>query len=269
MNNILICGNDSVYKNVILELLSYVKYNEDPVRVYFLTMDLHEENSKFICLSEKHRIAMENILKNKNKDSEFILIDCKKTYEDVFLDCKNALTSYTPYALLRLISDKVLTDVDKILYLDTDVMVNKSLKDLFKININNYEFAGVKDYLGHVFINPKYINTGVLYLNLKKIRETKLFEKCIVELSEKKYAFPDQTVLNKFAKKKKYLPDIYNYQHGYSEKCVLKHFCKTILWTSVKVVNIKQSDIENIHKVYKIHAFDDLYEEYNEIMKRM
>ncbi len=266
MNNILICGNDSVYKNVILTMLSYVKHNDSPVCVYFLTMDLHELNEKYVCLSEKHRLAMEKILKDKNEESKFISIDCTDKYNELLGPCANALNSYTPYALLRLLSDKVI-DEDKVLYIDTDVMVNDSLDELFRIDINDYEYAGARDYLGRVFINPKYINSGVLYLNLEKIRQTKLFEKCIMELTNTKYAFPDQTVLNKFAKKKKYIGDKYNFQHGYNKNCVLKHFCKTILWSKGRVVNIKQCEIEKIHKVYKIHAFDDIYEEYKEILK--
>lgn len=268
MNNILICGNDAVYKNVLLTLLSYVKYNDKPVRVYFLTMDLHEVNEKYICLTEEHKKMMEEILKNKNKDSEFILIDCTQKYFDILGICANALNSYTPYALLRLLSDKVINE-KKILYIDTDVMINKSLDSLFDIDIDGYEYAGARDYLGRVFINPKYINSGVLYLNLEKIRETGLFDTCISELAKTKYAFPDQTVLNRFAKYKKYIPDKYNYQHGYSKNCVIKHFCKTIVWTQARVVNVKQSNIEKVHKIYKIHAFDDIYKEYNTLMKRI
>ena len=266
MNNILICGNDSVFKNVLLTMLSYTKHNDSPVCVYFLTMDLHETNEKYICLTEKHRLILENVLKEKNIDSKFIVIDCTNLYTELLGTCANALNSYTPYALLRLLSDKVIKE-DKILYIDTDVMVNNSLDELFNIDIEDFEYAGARDYLGRVFINPKYINSGVLYLNLKKIRETNLFSKCIVELARTKYAFPDQTVLNKFAKKKKYISDIYNFQHGYNKNCVLKHFCKTILWSKGRVVNIKQSDIERIHNVYKIYAFDDIYEKYNEILK--
>ncbi len=268
MNNILICGNDSVYKNVLLTMLSYVKHNDSPICVYFLTMDLHEINEKYICLSEEHRTILEKVLKEKNSESKFVSIDCTSTYNEVLGICANALNSYTPYALLRLLSDKIIEE-DKVLYIDTDVMVNNSLDELFKIDIDAYEYAGARDYLGRVFINPKYINSGVLYLNLKRIRETDLFGKCITELARTKYAFPDQTVLNKFAKKKKYISDKYNFQHGYNKKCVLKHFCKTILWSKGRVVNIKQSDIERIHKVYKIHAFDDIYEKYNEILKGM
>ena len=266
MNNILICGNDAVYKGILLEALSYIKHNDKPVKFYILTMDLQEIKPNFISLTDEHAKLIENVLKSKNKESLVQVIDCKDIYLEELKNSRNNLSVYTPYALLRLFADRVIYE-DKILYIDTDIMINQSLDELFNMDLEGFEYAGVRDYLGRVFINPRYINSGVLLLNLKRIRETKLFQKCLYLLKTKRYAFPDQTVLNKCVLKKKFLPNIYNYQHGYSKKCVLKHFCKTILWRPFYVVNIKQWEIDRVHKVYHIHAFDDIYEQYNEILK--
>ncbi len=266
MNNILICGNDAVYKGILLEALSYIKHNDKPVKLYILTMDLSEIKPNYIKITDEHVKLILDVLQSKNKESNIDVIDCKEMYLNELANSKNNLSIYTPYAILRLFADRVINE-DKILYLDTDIMVNKSLDELFNIDLGDYEYAGARDYLGRVFINPRYINSGVLLLNLKRIRETKLFQKCLDELKIKKYAFPDQTVLNKFVLKKKFLPMIYNYQHGYKKKCVLKHFCKTILWRPFYIVNIKQWEIDRVHKVYHIHAFDDIYEQYNEILK--
>lgn len=265
MNNILICGNDAVYKGILLEALSYIKYNDEAVNVHILTMSLPEIDAKFVSITEEHRKKIENVFKSKNIESNVFLYDCKDMYLNELNGSCNNLSVYTPYALLRLFADKIL-DCDKVLYLDTDIMVNDNLNELFNMELLDYEYAGTRDYLGRVFINPWYINSGVLLLNLKRIRETNLFQKCLDELKVRKYAFPDQTVLNKFALKKKIIPMKYNYQHGYSKNCVLKHFCKTILWRPFIIVNIKQWQIDKVHKVYHIHAFDDIYEQYNAII---
>lgn len=45
----------------------------------------------------------------------------------------------------KLLIPKILPKVDKILYLDCDVIVKKSLKELWQINISNYLLAAVSD----------------------------------------------------------------------------------------------------------------------------
>jgi len=267
MYNIMFCCNDAVYKGLLLASLSYCKYNDEAVTFHVLTMSLPELNPNYVSLTEEHRQKLEEILQKKNKDSKVLLYDCRDAYLEALEGSENNLSAYTPYTMLRLLADKYI-QLDKILYIDTDVMIHKSLEGLFNIDLKDYEYAGVRDYLGRVFINPRYINAGVLLLNLKRIRETKLFEKCLNALKTKKYGFPDQTVLNKFALKKMFLPNIYNMQHGFKEKCVIRHFCKTILWRPFYVVNIKQWDIERVHKTLHIHAFDDIYEEYNQIISQ-
>lgn len=265
MYNIMFCCNDAVYKGILLAALSYRKYNDEAVTFHILTMNYEELNKNYICLTDEHAKKIEDILKEKNSESRVIVYNCRESYLEALKGSKNNLSSYTPYTMLRLLADQYI-NLDKVLYIDTDVMIYNSLDELFNIDMKDYEYAGVRDYLGRVFINPRYINAGVLLLNLARIRETGLFTKCLEALKTKKYSFPDQTVLNKFVLKKKFLPTKYNMQHGFRKNCVIRHFCKTILWRPFYVVNIKQWEIDRVHKVLHIHAFDDIYEEYKNII---
>lgn len=54
------------------------------------------------------------------------------------------------------------------LYLDTDTAAIGDIRPLFEYGMNGCEYAGALDYLGRVFINPRYINAGVLLLDLGK-----------------------------------------------------------------------------------------------------
>ncbi len=67
---------------------------------------------------------------------------------DVFvknLPSKNMGSYFTPFSMLRLYIDKVpeLNKMDRILYLDYDVMCRKSLADFYETDLENIEAAGV------------------------------------------------------------------------------------------------------------------------------
>ena len=84
----------------------------------------------------------------------------------------NKLNRYTPYALLRLYADMMDEIPDKGLYVDTDVVFAQDVNKLYSIDVSDVELAGVKDYYGHIFIGREYMNSGVLLLNMKKIRKS-------------------------------------------------------------------------------------------------
>ncbi|OBQ54102.1 glycosyltransferase family 8 protein [Tamlana sp. s12] len=88
----------------------------------------------------------------------------------------------------RLYLSKLLPEtIEKVIYLDCDVLVLGSFNALWDINIDNYSFAGVPDVItaNHkssigIPLDKKYYNSGMLIMNLKKFRE----EKSIVRVEE-------------------------------------------------------------------------------------
>lgn len=79
-------------------------------------------------------------------------------------------------------------DADKLLYIDCDTIINGSVEKLWDTDIAEYYVAGVQDNpalfsLTAVGMNmqDRYINSGVLLINLKKWREDKL-EKRFIEM---------------------------------------------------------------------------------------
>ena len=114
-------------------------------------------------------------------------------------------------AYYRLLIPKYLPDyVEKLLYLDTDTLVVKDIRELFQIDLSNHVLsanAGKRkpgdgmekheDFLG--IKRGTYFGSGIMLLNLRKIREEKLFDKLIAWGIENPTKFTmDQDLLNKF-----------------------------------------------------------------------
>ena len=266
MINIMYAGNDKTFDGLLISLLSVTKHHKQPINVYVLTMDYQEVNPTWIAFSEKHRKILETVIKRANEKSEIFIIDVKQQYADALLGSKNQATDYTPYCMLRLLADKVVELPNKILYLDYDTVACKDIQELWDIDITNYEFAGAKDYYGRFFINKNYLNSGVLLMNLDKIRETKLLEKCLDLLKVKKLILPDQSALHREATSKLIIDRKYNEQHKVYEDTVIRHFSMAInFFPFPRKQNIKSWHIEKVHKVLKCHNFDDILDEYLKI----
>ena len=182
----------------------------------------------------------------------------------------NKETLYTPYALLRLLADKLDVIPDKVLYLDVDVMAYDDIGKLFRLDISDYELAGVRDYYGKIFFYPRYLNSGVLLMNMKKIRKTQMLSKALDMCRRKKVFLPDQTAINKYTNKKLILPRKYNEQKKMHSDTIVRHFTMTLKFFQLfRKQNIKTWNIDDVHKILKSHHFDDVFEEYRKIKENI
>lgn len=268
MMNIIFSGNYKVFDGMLTALLSIVKHTKRQLNVLIFTMDLPQLNPNFISVSDSDISVLQNVVKEVNAKSTVTKVDLTETFTKEMINSVNIETGYTPYTFLRLFADMMEIVPDKALYLDVDLMANDDISKLYDIDITDYEFAGSRDYYGKVFFYPTYLNAGVLLLNMKKIRETKMFEKCRHLLNIKKVFLTDQTVLNKFATKKLILHRRFNEQKKMKKDTVIRHFAKTIkFFPWFHTQNIKQWQIELMHKKLKCHEFDDVLDKYIEIKK--
>ncbi len=260
-------GNETYFGGLLLNIMSMTKYTSEELDIYVLTMDLHEDNPNFIPFTDKHISFLNEVVKKKNKNSKVTKIDMTELYMKHLHEGKNNNTGYTPYTLLRLLMDFIPNVPDKIIYLDIDTMCCSDIKQLYEIDVEDYDFAACKDYMGRFWIRPSYCNAGVLLLNMKKIKENGLFEKCRKMVFNKKMIMADQTALNKYGKKK-YIPFKFNEQRKIKSDTVVKHFCKGIVFFlpfGFHIYNIKQWQRDKVHKSLKITMFDDLYEEFDKM----
>ena len=262
MISILYGGNSGAFDGMMISLISLVKHTKEPLDVYILTMDLTDKKPAFAPICEKQRAFLEQICKEVNIKSSVVLIDVGDLYRENLFNSPNAETSYTPYALLRLLACKISCLPKKILYLDTDTVINKDISELWNTDIENYELAAALDYYGKIFMGYKYVNTGVLLLNLDMIKTTGLFDRAIDLLNRKKIFLPDQTALNRLVKKKLVLDAKYNEQKHFKDDTVIQHFAKTIIWFPYfHTRNIKPWNVEGVKSLTdKYNDVLDIYQ---------
>ena len=270
MINVCYSGNKAVFEGLLMSVMSLAKQTKEPLQVFVLTMDLRDENPKFAPFTDEQIDILSKVLQDKNEQSKAIKVDVTKEYLEHLRNGKNHENGYTPYATLRLLLDLVPNIPDKMIYLDIDTMCCGDIKELFDIDVADFDFGACKDYMGRFWIRRTYCNSGVLIINMKNVRSNGLFKKCRDMVNRKKMLMPDQTALNKYGKKK-YLPFRFNEQRKIHPDTVVKHFCKGIVFFlpfGFHIYNIKQWQREKVHKSLKIHDFDDIYERVDTIKEQ-
>lgn len=169
MNKINVCfATDNNYaKYMGLALMSILKSanKEDNLHFFILDNNIKQE--------EKDKIS--TLQKIKPFEITYLPIN-----DEMFKDCrfregKITITTYARFLVPQLINE------DKLLYLDCDIFVRKSLAPLFNMDISAYYMAGAvdfavkKSYLLPKFKKPElpgnYLNAGVLLINNKKWKE--------------------------------------------------------------------------------------------------
>lgn len=270
MINLLLCGNNKFFDGALTQLISIKNRTNDIINCYIFTMDASRLNKEYICMTDEQIDFLNTVVKSKNPESEVTKVDVTEIYEREFLNCANEKAYCTPYTLLRLLADLVPNIPDKLLYLDIDIMVGKDISLLYNIDIEDYEYAAVREKYGSKLIRPDYINAGMLLLNMKKIKETKLLEKARKLIKTKKLIFADQDAIFRATTKKLLLPRIYNEQSSFNRKdTVICHFCKRLLLLPYpRIENYKQWNVEEVHSILKCHYFDNDLEEYKNLVKQ-
>ena len=196
MNKINVCfATDNNYaKYMGLALMSILKSANKEDNFHFFILD------NKIKQEEKNKIA--TLQKIKPFEITYLPIS-----DENFKDCrfnakKITVTTYARFLIPSLIKE------EKILYLDCDIFVRKSLAPLFNTDISEYFMAGVKDIgLSKKYILSKfkgtiepddYINAGVLLINNERWQRKSiaddLFNYAGTHSADLKFA--DQDVIN-------------------------------------------------------------------------
>lgn len=112
----------------------------------------------------------------------------------------------------RFLIPNLLKDYDKCLYLDSDIVVKEDITPLLKFSIDKHLVMGVRNYFAQeedfdfykkrcmecsIENLNRYVNAGVLLLNLEKIRASNVLQDMIDDVSSCFYTYNDQDVINK------------------------------------------------------------------------
>lgn len=266
--SILMCGNDRIFDGLLLAALSIAKHTARRIDLYFLTMDLTDLDARFQPMREDQCQIVEGVLKSANPESRVVRMDVGALFRRELLHSVNMGTSYTPYTMLRLLADEIPELPNKLLYLDTDVMLSGDIGELYDIDLGDADIAGAKDAFGHVLIHPRYLNAGVMLFALDKIRERGVMRACRDLCNRKKMLLVDQSALNRCSVKKMILPRRYNEQYKSRADTLIRHFSMTIKWFPYfHTETVKPWQIDLVHEKLGLTCYDDVYESYREILR--
>jgi lipopolysaccharide biosynthesis glycosyltransferase len=198
---------------VCMTSILYSKYAYSYVSFYvILSKDFFQKNIEFLkSLYDQYDYFNITILKIDNRYN--------KAY----------ISSYiTKEAYFRFSLGELIPHLDKIIYLDNDVIVLKDLTNIYDMNFNNKMILGQPIYF-EKNSGLYAINSGIMLLNLKKMRETNM-EKKILNITIKKrekYRFHDQTIINKYFKGYLGIFPPENHARPYNESEIIKFNNKT------------------------------------------
>lgn len=264
MINVLYTGDRNVFRGFALAVLSLIKYTPEPFCIHFMTVGASWDE-RCQPLSDREFGMIKNVLEELRPDCQIKYYDVTESFAKHFEYSPNKKPVYSPASMTRLLLTEVIKDVDKLIYLDCDTLAVSSLSAFEELDISDYEMAVSLDFMGHRWVKKDYFNSGVLYINMNKVRETQLFERSIELLKKKRFYFADQTALYKCSTKRLYIPWRFNEQRKIKPDTVIKHFNKGIRPFPFYVYNVKQWNVKKVHSFLKIHYFDDLYEQYDKL----
>ena len=209
MNEVVIAyiTDDNYVMPTIVSITSAImNKNENSIyKIYIIGVSLSEENKK---------ILDKFIEKNINDKIVINILHFNQHYN--FDDTHPYVTSA---AIFKFDIANILSDYDKVLYIDCDTIVLKDLSELFNIDINDYYTAAVKDYYvmeilkhGEKIGVENYFNSGVIFLNTKILRENNVKERLLDYRNKNHDMFMEQDTLNYiFNGKIKFIHPKYNY----------------------------------------------------------
>lgn len=257
----------------------------NPLKVMLKSLFINNPGESFTIylihssLRRRELTDLEEYISNEDNRLEVIEID-----DNYFADAPTLL-HYSKAMYYRLLAYELLPDdLDRILYLDPDILVINPIRELYETDLEGYLYAAAyhdllfikevnKVRLNH-FEMDAYYNSGVLLMNLELQRKTidknTIFS--FVKENQSKLILPDQDVLNVlFSKQIKTLDEkLYNYDvryyHYYKMKndgtwdldfifknTVILHFCgKKKPW--------KKNYRGKFHSLYKQYEYFALHQ---------
>lgn len=265
--NILYSGDAHIGDGVLVSVLSLLKHVQEPLHIYILTATMAADGQRWAPLPDSTVAYLNRVVSQRSPASTVVKIDVTALF-NAEPPTANLATRFTPGSMLRLYADELPQLPDRLLYLDTDVLCRRDPGAFYSQDFRGAEFIGVLDHYGKWFFHHgwrpfDYVNSGVLLLNMPRIKETGLFAKARVRCQERKMFMPDQSALNKLAVNKRLAPTRYNEQHTLKADTVLQHFSTTLhLFPWFHTQTVKPWQPEAMHSVLQLHAYDDILQQY-------
>lgn len=197
--NIMISANSNYLSCTYIMLYSLiVNHKEERIDIYLIYEDLKETEIEELQLWVEKLPGMARLI------PLYVGSEFKQN-----VTSKNGIQIETYYRILGI--DLLPMELERILYLDVDMVIKRNLSGLYGMDLSGAPFAVCEDIFG--IINgfheankrrlkiPEgntYFNAGVMLFHLEYLRETHATEKIIRKIYEnyERYEYNDQDVLN-------------------------------------------------------------------------
>ncbi len=172
--NFLLSANNHYLLPLSVCLTSILENHKDEnINVYILQNDFDNEN----------KILLNNLFKKYRQNIN--IIDVEKHYYDNVPVMRWSKETYYRLLLGELLPD----NLDRILYLDCDIIINKNIKEFYDMDLKNNTVAALteeNDFREKIGLSKdgKYFQAGVLLFDVSKYK-TKLDYKKSIEIIEK------------------------------------------------------------------------------------
>lgn len=191
------------YLSVSIESLIDNTNDKNNYKIFIIHEDLTKDSIMKIKKLEKNNISIEFI------NMEDIIKPLKEKLNVMVTKTHFPITVY-----FRLFIPTMFDGYDKGIYIDSDTVLNADIAELYAYDLKDNLFGGIvdKSVLDTPFVHHyeqysgisryKYINSGVLLMNMKKLRDVNFENKFLYILN--KYDFevvdPDQVYINNLSK---------------------------------------------------------------------
>lgn len=177
------------------------------VCIYSLMMNAKEDTFYDIFILHSAHVALEK--ENLDKLTQFYK-NCRIQYRQVddTFDSSFEIRGITTPAYYRLLIPELISEYDKVIYSDADIIFRMDLSELYNVDITPYYLAATRDiglnfsdegikYISSVegLRQGQYLQSGFIMMNCKKMLQDKLVDK-FRNLAQKKLKYQDQDILN-------------------------------------------------------------------------
>ncbi len=163
--NIAFATDNNYVMPTIVAMTSLFENNPYHIEIYLLSIEGH--------LSDESKAALQECVERYGAQIHFADVPLDR-FEGLPI-FRHGLSTY-----LRIFAPELFPTIDKMLYLDSDIIIERSILELYNTNMEEYTCAGVADQrhldtkylndIGYNHFHRFYINAGVLLMNLEKLR---------------------------------------------------------------------------------------------------
>ena len=174
------CATKNLYYKLAIVITSLLHYNPSIETIYLI---IEDDEWQYI------------------KDKRIKIINIKKLELDISESNPNLKRFCTYMSLMRAYLPLILSNEDKIISSDCDILFNGKLDEIWNWNLNNNYLAAVPEWgksmeLGSSTWNFPYVNTGFILMDLKAMREKHIVDQLIDLMNVYPLNWPDQDAFN-------------------------------------------------------------------------